>query len=298
MYAFIVGMERCGTHSAANIIKAAASVPAHVVHEEPPTLCEESRLVYENKDFRTPAFKAKIKALKSYRKNNELICEANHRFSFFSSVLMREFIRDGCKLILLLRNPVPTIISRIATWAHFRSHLDLYPEFYVEELISKVEKREFNNFRLTPPSDIRDLVDLYIWEWMETYKNARIGLNSVPGSTRKIMFCEELTEKFSEMLGFIGMEFFKIDENVLNWSRLKSDSIFPQKKLFDTDVFLTQNRDEKTDKSIIFAKEVVQKNKDKITHIMKNSINSLPFLSEDIRAAEKKLVSYMVPRLL
>lgn len=285
MFVFVVGMERCGTHSAANIIRSAAAVSSHVEHEEEPTWCREAKLIYEEKDFRTTDFKKKIANLRLHAKTHKLVCEANHRLSFFSTLLMREFAPD-CKFVFLIRDPIATITSRIATWAHFKDYIDKYPADYVKEIERMVlpGKRQFNEFRLAPPKQYaeRELGELYAWEWVETYKYARRELHNIPVGNRKIMRCEDLTSKFRDLLDFIGSDYFNVDDEVVGWSRTKSDSVYYQDRFVKTDRSLTQNRDPGKDGPLIFARQVIDKSGIDIKAKIISELGGLPKIDRDL----------------
>lgn len=262
MYVFVVGMERCGTHSAANILRSAASAPAHVIHEEPPTWCREARLLFEGRDFRTPAFKKKIAMWRDYHKKCRLVCEANHRLSFFTSILMREFAPD-CRFVFLVRDPMETIHSRVATWAHYTHFPELYPRQYWEEMEVPEIKREFNDFRISPPWDYKGkaLGELYAWEWIETYKYARNELQMIPSSCRKIMRCEELSNRFHNLFDYIGPDYFKLTDEVVGWAKTKSDSI--------------QNRTGKHF-TVSFAKKTLDESYNTIKSVILDAVTQLP----------------------
>lgn len=285
-------MERCGTHSCANIVKNAAAEKAHAVHEEKPFLCKEAQLVYLDKDFRTKDFNLKLKNYRKHKKS--LVFEANHRLTFFIPTLMRHFGPENCKIIFLARNPIPTLISRISTWAHYKDYLHMYPSFFFENLKEEPEKKPFNEYRISPKKSeyIESLADLYLWEWLETYKVARQGLSVIPAHTRKIMFCEDLTSQFDHLLGFIGMHHFNITGEVVGWARTKSDSIYKQTKDQETDVFITQNRDPHKDKIILFARNEINKNKGSIMSKIKTELIKLPLLDDDIVQMDKRIIKF------
>lgn len=272
MFVFIIGLERSGTHSAANIIKTAINVSAHIVHEEEPTLCKEARLIYEEKDFRTKDFKSKIAKYHKYKKQFPFVCEANHRLSFFPTLLMREFY-PYCKFVLLIRDPIATIISRISTWAHYKEFLYKYPSSYIDETNNNVllNKKCFNEFRLSPPSSYSDknLGELYCWEWLETYKYVRKELQTIPQEFRKVMVCDELTTKFEDLFNFIGTDYFKINQLVKDCVKVKSDSV-------------SNGRNMITDGAIIFAKNLISQCKGSIVSTILSEISRVPKLDREL----------------
>jgi hypothetical protein len=300
MYVFVVGMERCGTHSAINIIRSACKVPHYVVHEDRPFLCREARLIFEQKDFRTPDLKQKIRLLRKRHKNNKLVCEANHRFSFFISLLMRN-LGPNCKFIFLVRDPISTLISRISIWSHYQNYMAKYPPFYQEKIAQMTPPFDFNDYRLSPPKTYADktVAELYLWEWLETYKFARQELATIPRQNRLIMFTEDLTQNFDVMLGFIGMDYFKVDGEVLGWSRTKSDSVYVQEKEKETDVFVTRNRSPHTDETVLYAKAEIMKNKNLISNKITEEFFKLPAdIDDDIVAMDKRILKFIQVKMI
>lgn len=295
MYVFAVGMERCGTHSIANIIKSAARVKHYVVHEDVPTLCKEANLLFNGLDFRTEDLKAKVRFLRKKHKECKLVCEANHRLGYFITFLMREFSSNGCKFIFSIRDPVATIISRISIWAHYPDFLHKYPDFYKEEIAKLKTKLEFNRYRISPPKSFekKSLVELYLWEWIENYKFVRKELACLPTENRFIIFTEDITSKFDHILGFIGMEYMKVDEEVMGWSRVKSDSVYPQHKEKETDVFITNNRDPISDKTISFANNEVLPFRGLISSTILKEFYTLPDLDDDIVDMDRRLANLL-----
>lgn len=291
MFVFAVGMERCGTHSIANIIKSASRVKSYVVHEDDPTLCKEAKLVFDGLDFRTEDLKKKVILLRQKHKECKLVCEANHRLGYFITFLMREFASSGCKFIFSVRDPIPTIISRIAIWSHYPDFLHKYPDFYKDKIKELNVKDQFNKYRISPPKhfDKKHLVELYLWEWLENYKFVRKELACIPIENRFIIFTEDITGKFDHILGFVGTDYIKIDSEVMGWARVKSDSVFPQQKEKETDVFVTNNRDSSSDPAIIFANQEVLPFKGLIASTVLKEFSCLPDLDDDIMNMDKRL---------
>lgn len=275
MYVFIVGMERCGTHSLVSIINNGCIMPHHVVHEEQPFLCKEAKLLFEGNDFRTENLKEKVQLWRKHHKHKALVCEANHRFGYFITFLARQF--PGCKIIFLYRDPFDTIVSRIGIWSYYPDFLDRYPDFFKKIVAGLTPPYDFNDYRISPPLDypFRSIVELYAWEWIENYKFVRKELSCIPPSERFIMMTENITQDFRKVFKFINEDFFYINEELLAWSRLKSDSIYIQQKEHETDVFITRNRDPLTDQTVLFAKYEVYKNRDIIKSIISKGLKNI-----------------------
>jgi hypothetical protein len=300
MYVFGVGMERCGTHSIANIIKSASKVKSYVVHEDKPLLCREAKLVYGTGDFRTESLKEKLRFLRKKHKECKLVCEANHRLGYFITTLMKEFA-PYCKFIFSVRDPVATIISRISIWAHYPDFIDKYPEFYKKCISSLKTSPEFNQYRISPPRSFTDkrLAELYLWEWLENYKFVRKELACIPKHNRFIVFTEDITSKFDHILGFVGMEYFKVDDEVMGWARVKSDSVFPQSKEKETDNFITNNRDPSSDETIIFANREVGKALGAIGSMVLDEFSTLQSdMDDDLVQMDARIVKQFKLRIM
>ncbi len=299
MYVFVIGMERCGTHSAANIIKHASSVPNYVVHEEVPFLCREAKLLFEGKDFRTDALKEKVRLWRNRKKRFTLLCEANHRFCYFTTFLAREF--PECKIVFLYRDPIATIVSRLSIWSHYPEHLLMYPEFYRERVAELQPPHDFNEFRITPPKSFvpKSIIDLYVWEWLENYKFARRELTCIPHRNRLVMLTDNLTKNFDRLLGFIGMNYFKVDDEVMGWARVKSDSVYVQQKEKETDVFITRNRDPEKDETVLFSKDIVNRHKSAISTLILGELGKLPAdVDDDLLSMDKQVANCLKVKMV
>src|SRR3954463_15049947 len=101
MTILVVGQERTGTHTLANMLNASG---IKVVHESQPTLCFE-------------AYSRVVKGFYSQNKITEKIknaighAEANHRLQFFVDIFAKEI--PDAKFIFLVRDPVKVISSLI-----------------------------------------------------------------------------------------------------------------------------------------------------------------------------------------
>lgn len=293
MYVFVVGLERCGTHSVVNIVRSACRVSHHVVHEEPPTLCQEAKLLFEGGDFRTPRLEQKLNHLKQKHDECLLVLEANHRLGYFTTLLMKEFAPE-CKFIFLVRNPLDTILSRLGVWAHYPAFLHKYPESYIESMNIPVNKQEFNTHRISPPLHFshKSVVELYLWEWLENYKFVRAELTCIPKENRLLLPVELLTKEYERVLDFISKDYFRVDDEVVGWSRVKSDSIYVQSKEFESDRFETHGRRLETDTALIFARQEVDRNARLIASTITKELSQLPELDSELVELDMQVVRY------
>jgi len=293
MYVFAVGMERCGTHSIVNIIRSACKVPNYVVHEGVPFLCREAKLIFEGKDFRTESLKEKIRLFRKKSKECRLVCEANHRLGYFITFLMREFA-PNCKFIFSVRDPLATITSRLSIWSHYPDFINKYPDFYKKKITELQPPYDFNEYRITPPKSFekKSLIELYIWEWLENYKFVRRELACVSRQNRLIIFTEDITNRFDHILGFIGMEYFKVNAEVMGYARVKSDSVYVQPGEKETDVFITRNRDSQSDETILFAKKEVLSCKGLIANEIIKGLSKLDNdMDDDLIGMDKRIIN-------
>lgn len=280
MYVFVVGMERCGTHSSVNIIKSACQCSYFIVHEQEPFLCKEAKLLFEGKDFRTDDLKKKVSTWRKHHKTCELVCEANHRLGYFITFLSRQF--PGCKIIFLYRDPFATIISRLCIWSYYPEYMLLYPDFYKKRL-HQIKSHDFNDYRITPPNSfsIRSIIDLYMWEWVENYKFSRNELACIPKENRLIMMTESLTTETDKLFGFIGKDYFKIDDEVIRCANVKGDSVYA-------------TRDPTEDQTIMFAKQEVSSYKGVICNYISSELNRLQVdLDDDIINMDRKIMQFL-----
>ena len=132
---FIVGFERCGTHTIINVLKSSCRVSGYMAHEDKPHLCEEAYAFTSGNTWKTKHLANRLDKLAWLEKRIRVVCEANHRFGYF----VRELnTLSGAKFILLVRDPIQTLISRVATLQHWPDILDRYPAFYQEAARTRV----------------------------------------------------------------------------------------------------------------------------------------------------------------
>lgn len=299
MYIFVVGLERCGTHSVTNIVRSACRVSNHIVHEETPTLCQEAKLLFEGGDFRTLQLELKLNHLK--QKHNEclLVFEANHRLGYFITVLMKEFGPE-CKFIFLVRNPLDTILSRMGMWAHYPMFLHKYPESYIESMNIPFLKQEFNTYRISPPPHFhfRSIVELYVWEWIQNYKFVRSELMCVPKENRLFMLLENLTRDYKAIFNFIKKDYFKVNDEVIGWSKVKSDSIYVQPKEIESDDYKTHGRNPDTDIALIYAQQEINNNTGLIVNSITKELSQLSEIDPDLVGLDMQVLKFFNVKMI
>jgi hypothetical protein len=210
-YVFVVGFERCGTQAMAKIIHSSLKGSGFVVHENTPHLCEEACLYMQRRDWETPDLKERVDRYRAIS-NLGVVAESNHRLGFFAKYLDARL--PDSKFILMVRNPVDTLVSRVATLAHWPEVLDRYPRFYQERVAWAVQpgKEDFNTYRPKPPEWNLSLHDLYLWEWLATYAEVvkQVSeLHTLIVETEGIVNC---AAKVAEFIGHSKIDVVKAKE--------------------------------------------------------------------------------------
>lgn len=222
MFAFVVGFERCGTHSAANIIKAGCTVSGFVVHEDKPQLFKEAYDAFCGRDYRSPQFQDRLEKYNWLSSRLKLVCEANHRLGYFVSDLRK--LADS-KFILLVRDPVDTLVSRVATLQHWPEILYRYPEFYQKAASTKVHKGSelANLYRIKPTDMTMPLHEIYLHEWIENY---RFTLNDLREANKVLVLrTETLSMQFNKIFDFIEPSWFN-KAAAAKAAAVRTDSVF------------------------------------------------------------------------
>ncbi len=155
MTVLVVGQERTGTHSLANMLNASGLI-SH--HESSPTLCFEAYNRVIKNTFRQEIVIQKIKSLEGK-------AESNHRLQFFVDIIAKEI--PDAKFIFLVRDPVKVISSMMGTMAHWPGRTNL-PNWYMERIERYIipTKREFNLYRI-PPHDFKQPLPIMLLDsWL------------------------------------------------------------------------------------------------------------------------------------
>lgn len=168
---FVVGLERSGTHTIAEAIRRSAKVETWVRHEYLERNGSGVLAIEAYKKFHREAnpLNCLYRRLKLYSRNDcAIICESNHRLAFFIPEILRGLNGD-CKFILMLRDPVALIRSRLYNFSAWLNSLSKYPGSYQYDIHRGGSNgfnpciSEFNLFRITPEDDL-DIIGMHIWE--------------------------------------------------------------------------------------------------------------------------------------
>src|SRR6185437_16881803 len=126
-FVFVIGFERCGTESIARILKASCRVGAFIAHEDKPNLCQEASLYMSGGIYRTKEFVDRMEKYRWLGRAIKLVCDANSRLGYFVEELSG---LGNAKFVLLVRDPVETLVSRVASLAHWPEIIDRYPQYF------------------------------------------------------------------------------------------------------------------------------------------------------------------------
>ncbi len=254
-YTFVVGFERCGTHSVVDILRSSCKAPAFIKHEDLPHLCYEAYQVMKGGEWETPDLLERIERYKALNRSVRLVCEGNHRLGFFAKYFNDKL--PGSRFVLLVRDPVKTLVSRIATLAHWPEIIHRYPETFQAKASNLIPpgKMVFNQFRPKPPNMNAPFYELYLWEWIETYRETISQIANV--DQVMLIETESLTKSVGKLLSFVGKEFF--DPIIAaKTADIKADSVYDHTDKFDL---------------IAFAKDIIEPHADYIKKVIRQEFS-------------------------
>lgn len=162
---FVVGLERAGTHTFVEALRKSSLVDCWIRHEYNPLLAVEAYKKFHQEPW-APA--NLYKRLAMYARNDcEIVCEANHRLSFFVPEIYRA-LGGQCEFVLLLRDPIALIRSKLLIFSTWLDNLTEYPGCYQHDMyharpIIDQVRSQFNKYRIKPPTDL-DIIGRHIWE--------------------------------------------------------------------------------------------------------------------------------------
>ena len=219
---FCVGMERCGTHTLAEVVRRSSekgnwretNIGLHrkpttwIRHEHNPSLAKEAWLKFNNQKFQSGNLHRKL--VKYKREDCNLLFEADHRLSFFINEIYAS-LEGNAKFIMLLRDPVSLIRSRLMNFTMWPDFNCKYPGFYQMDM-AKLQhtfghgSTSQNEYRIRPPNHLKlDIIDMHLWEITTTINTAMNSLKSVDKENFKIWYVEDLNP--TSIMDFIGKEY-------------------------------------------------------------------------------------------
>lgn len=250
-YTFVIGFERCGTHGIVDILKKSCRVPAFIKHEDSPHLCYEAYRAVIGNGWETPDLKERVERYRGLRSHVRLVCEGNHRLGFFAKYLHDKL--PGSKFVLLVRDPVETLVSLVATLAHWPEILHRYPDYFQAKVKTAVPKGKdvFNLYRPKPPDLNAPLHELYLWEWMETYRRTIAQIADV--DQVMVMETRAIAKTVGKLLAFVGEGMFD-PTLAAAAAQVKSDSVYDHHDKADT---------------IAFARDLIEPHADEIRNAIR-----------------------------
>lgn len=206
---FCVGLERCGTHTIAEIIRRSAHNPCWVKHELYPSMSKEAYLKYNNKNYKTKEF---VDRMKLYNRiDTKLVCESNHRLGFMIEDIYNNV--TNAKFILLLRDPVRLIKSRLLNFSMWPKYSNMLPTEYINDL-SNLSKHfnggsaDQNIYRITPNSWTGNIIELHLFEITETIRVVMDQLKSINKNNYEIIWLENINNDLTKIERLIPNEIY------------------------------------------------------------------------------------------
>lgn len=207
---FIVGLERAGTHSIAEIIRRSSKTESWVRHEFQPVLAQEAQAKWQNLEYDESTFQNRMKLFN--RLDVQFVVESNHRLGFFIPEI-KQAVPDA-KFIFLLRNPINLIISRLLSFCCWPALLHKFPGHYqldVFELHAKFKNGSADQNKYRIESDIiHDLppAQMHEWEVANTLQHILQDLRKLPENNYAIIWIEDQQELQSQIEKLIPGQIF------------------------------------------------------------------------------------------
>lgn len=207
---FGVGLERAGTHTLAETLRRACRGSSWIRHEFEPFLAEEALAAYQGEEFRTSAYEERMELYA--RTDCAFLADVNHRLAWFIDDLHARF--PAAKFVLLLREPMDLIRSRLLSHVCWPSHLELCPGHYQQAVLNnRRDESPQNVFRITPTTAF-DLVDWHVWEVVETIKHIAAAFSRLPPELRLTCWTHGLAESIPRLIAFTGKQLLHRDTAV------------------------------------------------------------------------------------
>lgn len=220
---FCVGLERCGTHTIAEVIRRSARNPCWVRHELYPSLSKEAFLKYNSNNYKTKDFSHKIRLYN--RIDTKLICESNHRLGFFIEDIHRNV--SNAKFLFMLRNPISLVRSRLLNFSTWPSYANILPEFYLKD-ISNLSKHFTNGspyqnrYRISPKTKYDDIIRLHMFEITETIEVIMSQLRQINSNNYEIIWLENLSRDMIKLDKLIPGEIYWKDADKIKETKFGS----------------------------------------------------------------------------
>lgn len=211
---FNIGLERCGTHTIAAIVRNSASVETWVRHEHHPNLVQEAFAKHQGLEYDKSIVNDKIESYK--RSDAMIIMESNHRLAFFLPELTDTI--PTAQFILSLRHPMDILTSRLRNATMWEGAEHLIPDhlsIYKSICTNSLQTCEFNAFRIKPKPQMNDLslIELHAWEITHTLDMILKDLEEYSNDQYKVVWIEDQT--------MVKLALTQICPNLLDSNKLK-----------------------------------------------------------------------------
>lgn len=231
---FVVGLERAGTHTLAEIIRRSVKHNSWVRHEASTkddylntTLSLAALSKYRGTSFDYEGYINK--RIEFYdRKDVNIICDSNHRLGFFIKEIKSQL--PNAKFILSLRSPLNLIKSRLANYCLWPALIHKLPIEYQLELYkihthfnTAIGSKGQNLHRIFPieVNEIinweADIIQMHVWEIVTTINFIMSQLSYLPTADYKIIWIDNLSTEIIKIRSLINEQYLKLDE-MHKWS--------------------------------------------------------------------------------
>lgn len=199
---FCVGLERCGTRTIAEILRRGIRYSSWINYELQPTLSYEAWRKHNGMPYQTDSFKQR---LASYGRSDTLfVCESNHRLGFFITDIYDRY--PDAKFIIMLRDPLSLIRSRLLNFCTWPNMFTEYPGFYQLDIGSpqnSMSNSEQNQYRIQP-NRYMPIIDMHMWEIAITTTKIFDQLRDIPADQQLIIWADKLPNSVMHLMLFIA----------------------------------------------------------------------------------------------
>lgn len=222
---FVVGLERAGTHTIAEILRKSSKHPCWIRHESAVEFDRDNYLLCQAAldKFRGLAYDREAIQSRIHRYNRHdvcISCDSNHRLAFFIDEIKRSI--DNSQFILMLRSPIQLLKSKIFNYSIWPSSFSQYPLHYQMEAHNIVAhlgegSASQNFFRLYPqhiqdPNDWHeDIIYKYVWEITQTIDVTMKQLSHLAEKDYLILWLDDLPNEIKKLKTLIGAEYLNYD---------------------------------------------------------------------------------------
>jgi len=225
---FVVGLERAGTHTLAELIRKSVKHSSWVRHEASTTfdylnmgLSAAALAKYRGKESDYIGYIQK--RIQFYdRKDVNIVCDCNHRLGFFIDELKASF--EQAKFVLLLRSPLELIKSRIANFCLWPALIERFPIDYQLELY-KIHTHFYHtvgsygqNLNRIYPNQLdaieswdADVIQMHIWEIVNTIDTIMSQMSKLSSNDYQILWIDDLPSEIHKIKNLIDDRYVRHD---------------------------------------------------------------------------------------